>query len=38
VEAADCPGGQLVGHPREGARHSPCDWGDQARPAGADAA
>jgi EmrB/QacA subfamily drug resistance transporter len=32
VEAADCPGGQLVGHPREGTRHSPCDWGDQARP------
>jgi EmrB/QacA subfamily drug resistance transporter len=32
VDAADCPGGQLVGHPREGTRHSPCDWGDQARP------
>ena len=32
VEAADCPGGQLVGHPREGTRQSPCDWGDQARP------
>jgi EmrB/QacA subfamily drug resistance transporter len=32
VEAADCPGGQLVGHPREGARQSPCDWGDQALP------
>jgi EmrB/QacA subfamily drug resistance transporter len=31
VEAADCPGGQLVGHPHEGTRHSPCDWGDQAR-------
>ena len=32
VEAADCPGGQLVGHPREGTRHSPCDWADQALP------
>jgi EmrB/QacA subfamily drug resistance transporter len=32
VAAADCPGGQLAGHPREGTRHSPCDWGDQARP------
>jgi EmrB/QacA subfamily drug resistance transporter len=32
VDAADCPGGQLAGHPREGTRHSPCDWGDQARP------
>jgi EmrB/QacA subfamily drug resistance transporter len=32
VEAADCPGGQFVGHPREGTRQSPCDWGDQARP------
>ena len=27
VEAADCPGGQLVGVPEEGARGSPCDWG-----------
>jgi hypothetical protein len=26
VEARECPGGQLVGHPREGARQSPCDW------------
>jgi predicted MFS family arabinose efflux permease len=26
VSAADCPGGQLAGHPREGARQSPCDW------------
>jgi EmrB/QacA subfamily drug resistance transporter len=26
VEARDCPGGQLAGVPREGARHSPCDW------------
>jgi EmrB/QacA subfamily drug resistance transporter len=32
VDASDCPGGQLVGHPREGTRHSPCDWGDQALP------
>jgi EmrB/QacA subfamily drug resistance transporter len=26
VDAADCPGGQLVGHPRDGTRQSPCDW------------
>jgi EmrB/QacA subfamily drug resistance transporter len=26
VSAEDCPGGQLVGVPREGARQSPCDW------------
>ena len=26
VEAEDCPGGQLVGMTREGARQSPCDW------------
>jgi EmrB/QacA subfamily drug resistance transporter len=26
VEASDCPGGQLVGHPRDGTRQSPCDW------------
>jgi EmrB/QacA subfamily drug resistance transporter len=26
VEAEDCPGGQLVGVTREGARQSPCDW------------
>jgi EmrB/QacA subfamily drug resistance transporter len=26
VEARDCPGGQLVGHPRDGTRQSPCDW------------
>jgi EmrB/QacA subfamily drug resistance transporter len=32
VPAADCPGGQLVGQPQEGARQSPCDWGDQALP------
>jgi EmrB/QacA subfamily drug resistance transporter len=33
VAAADCPGGQFVGQPQEGARQSPCDWGDQALPA-----
>jgi EmrB/QacA subfamily drug resistance transporter len=27
VEAKECPGGQLAGVPREGARDSPCDWG-----------
>jgi EmrB/QacA subfamily drug resistance transporter len=32
VDASDCPGGQLVGHPREGTRQSPCDWADQAQP------
>jgi EmrB/QacA subfamily drug resistance transporter len=32
VAAADCPGGQLAGHPREGARQSPCDWHDHSRP------
>jgi EmrB/QacA subfamily drug resistance transporter len=32
VAAADCAGGQLAGHPREGARQSPCDWHDHARP------
>jgi hypothetical protein len=26
VAAKDCPGGQLVGQLREGARQSPCDW------------
>jgi hypothetical protein len=26
VEASECPGGQLVGVPEEGARQSPCDW------------
>ena len=26
VEAADCPGGQLVGVTAEAARQSPCDW------------
>jgi EmrB/QacA subfamily drug resistance transporter len=33
VDAADCPGGQLVGQPRDATRQSPCDWGEQARPA-----
>jgi EmrB/QacA subfamily drug resistance transporter len=32
VAAADCPGGQLAGHPREGTRQSPCDWDEQPRP------
>src|SRR5215213_4982269 len=32
VAAADCPGGQLVGHPRDGARQSPCDWDEGIRP------
>jgi EmrB/QacA subfamily drug resistance transporter len=32
VEAADCAGGQFVGHPRDATRQSPCDWGDQALP------
>jgi EmrB/QacA subfamily drug resistance transporter len=26
VAAGECPGGQLVGHPRDGTRQSPCDW------------
>ena len=26
VAAADCAGGQIAGHPREGANQSPCDW------------
>jgi hypothetical protein len=34
VAAEDCPGGQLVGQPREGARQSPCDW-DQGHAGGA---
>ena len=33
VAAAECAGGQLVGHPREGTRQSPCDWDEQVRPA-----
>jgi EmrB/QacA subfamily drug resistance transporter len=37
VSAADCPGGQLVGHPRDGTRQSPCDWADQVRPQEASA-
>jgi MFS family permease len=32
VAAADCPGGQLAGHPREGTRQSPCDWDRHASP------
>jgi EmrB/QacA subfamily drug resistance transporter len=32
VAAADCPGGQFVGHPRDGARQSPCDWDGQPEP------
>jgi EmrB/QacA subfamily drug resistance transporter len=32
VAAADCPGGQLAGHPHEGTRQSPCDWDEAARP------
>jgi EmrB/QacA subfamily drug resistance transporter len=32
VDAADCAGGQLVGHPREGTRQSPCDWDEHAVP------
>jgi EmrB/QacA subfamily drug resistance transporter len=32
VEAAECPGGQFVGQPRDASRQSPCDWGDQALP------
>jgi hypothetical protein len=32
VAAADCPGGQFAGHPREGTRQSPCDWDQHTRP------
>jgi EmrB/QacA subfamily drug resistance transporter len=32
VNAADCPGGQLVGQPRDGARQSPCDWDEHLQP------
>jgi EmrB/QacA subfamily drug resistance transporter len=32
VSAAECPGGQLVGVPREGARQSPCDWDEAFEP------
>jgi EmrB/QacA subfamily drug resistance transporter len=32
VAAADCPGGQLAGHPRDGTRQSPCDWDEHVRP------
>jgi EmrB/QacA subfamily drug resistance transporter len=34
VEAGECPGGQLVGQPLEGARQSPCDWQEQAAACG----
>jgi len=34
VAAADCPGGQLVGQPKDATRQSPCDWGEPARPIG----
>ena len=37
VEAASCPGGQLVGVPEEGARDSPCDWGRRQRESAAPA-
>lgn len=40
VDAADCPGGQLAGQPRDAARQSPCDWNREPVPvlsiAGAD--
>jgi EmrB/QacA subfamily drug resistance transporter len=32
VSAEECPGGQLVGVPREGARQSPCDWDEAFEP------
>jgi EmrB/QacA subfamily drug resistance transporter len=32
VSAADCPGGQFAGHPRDGTRQSPCDWDQHALP------
>ena len=38
VDARDCPGGQLAGVPREGARQSPCDWQRQGRESGEPAA
>ncbi|HEY6776165.1 MAG TPA: DHA2 family efflux MFS transporter permease subunit [Thermoleophilaceae bacterium] len=34
VAAGECPGGQLTGVPREGARQSPCDWQRQAQECG----
>jgi EmrB/QacA subfamily drug resistance transporter len=37
VSAADCPGGQLAGHPRDGTRQSPCDWDQHVQPEGASA-
>jgi EmrB/QacA subfamily drug resistance transporter len=32
VAAEDCPGGQLAGVPRDGARQSPCDWDEAFEP------
>jgi EmrB/QacA subfamily drug resistance transporter len=32
VEAADCPGGQLAGQPKDAARQSPCDWNREPLP------
>ena len=32
VSAADCPGGQLAGHPHEATKQSPCDWDEHVRP------
>ncbi len=32
VAAEECPGGQLAGVPREGARQSPCDWDEAFEP------
>jgi hypothetical protein len=37
VAAEDCPGGQLVGQPRDATRQSPCDWDEQVRPQEAQA-
>ena len=34
VAAGECPGGQLTGVPREGARQSPCVWQRQAQECG----
>jgi EmrB/QacA subfamily drug resistance transporter len=38
VEAAECAGGQLVGHPRDATRQSPCDWDEHAVAPSASAA
>ena len=32
VSAEECPGGQLAGVPRDGARQSPCDWDEAFEP------